>query len=169
MLSNKKQRRGAALICGVMATVLLACQLVLLWEPLRAQGTVTGAWKVIERTDKEGTVSSAIQPGIFLFLKNHYSIVQVMGSAPRPPQPANPNAATGAEIMAVYGQSFEAQTGTYRMVGSALELTPTVSKNPAVMTPPRLLRYEWKLSGERLVLTGPTPGIPRTYVLSRLE
>ena len=79
------------------------------------------------------------QPGLYLFTKQHYSIVTLNGTEPRKDfgTAADPAKLTDAEKMARYEawRTLTANSGTYQVSGSTLTTRPLVAKDPAVMGP----------------------------------
>ena len=115
---------------------------------------------------------SDVQPSLYIFTAEHYSITQVVGSNPRPNLPADPNNGTAAELLAVYGP-FAANAGTYEIQGATLTFHMSVARNPINMTPGPGNTMSFKIDGNTLTLTslttrnGPTPGTVIT--LTRVE
>jgi hypothetical protein len=98
----------------------------------QAPSGLEGAWQVIEVTNPLST-NTKPQPGLYLFTKHHYSIVEDIGAAERPEIPNGGANSTAAEILAAYGASFRSQAGTYEAADGRITLGTMVSKNPTAM------------------------------------
>ena len=100
----------------------------------QSRPSIQGAWRVTEVTTTGGNVSTNTkpQPGLYLFLDKHYSIVRVTSDDARPNEPEDSGKATAAELRASWGP-LQAQSGTYEVAGGTLNLTPVVTKRPQAM------------------------------------
>ena len=104
-----------------------------------AAPSLQGVWRVTEVvvTGANAATNKTPQPGLYVFTKQHYSIVTVNGTAPRNDfgTPNDPSKLTDAEKLARYEAwaPFAANSGTYQVSGSTLTTRPLVAKNPAVM------------------------------------
>ena len=104
--------------------------------------SLQGVWRVTEVvvTGANATTNKSPQPGLYIFTKQHYSIVSVGGTAPRKDFGAakDPAQLTDAEKMARYEawDSFTANSGTYKVSATTLTTQPMVAKNPSVMGGP---------------------------------
>src|ERR1700692_2043137 len=80
---------------------------------------LTGAWRVTERTTSgaNGSTNKSPQPGLYLFTSKYYSIVIVNSDQPRPPVPQDTTNVSAADLNAVYGAPFAANSGTYEIEG----------------------------------------------------
>lgn len=125
---------------------------------------IQGTWRVTEVTDSNGT-NTAPQPGLYIFTRQHYSVVQVASPKPRPVV-QNPSNASAAELLAVWGPSFNAQSGTYSLARGVLVLRPIVAKQPTQMAAGNAVPYDVRMQGTQLVLTARTGAI---YTLTRVE
>ena len=140
-----------------------------------AQGTpsIQGAWRVTEVT-VTGAGAQSIknpQPTLYLFTKQHYSIMTVNGDAPRKPVPneAVPGKMTDAEKIARYEAwaPFTANSGTYQVSGASLTTRPMVAKSPSVMGTTQT--REFKIEGNTLTLiTKSAAGQPASQQTTRL-
>ena len=140
--------------------------------------SLQGAWRVTEVVVTGGNPSAnkTPQPGLYLFTKQHYSIIVVNGTSPRKSftAPADPNKLTDAEKMARYDawDAFTANSGTYEVKGSILTTKPLVAKNPSVMGGPAQTR-EFKIDGKTLTLIQKSaagqPASETRTVLTRVE
>lgn len=124
-------------------------------EPGKA---LQGVWRVVQRSASDGggsTGSDAVQPGLYMFAFGHYSIMQVIGSEPRPPLPRPLEKASSAELVAVLGETFQANAGAYAVIGNTLLLRPIVAKNPGAMAAGHEVTATWSVTGGRLTITSP--------------
>ena len=125
---------------------------------VRAQGTpsIQGVWRVSEVvvTGAGATANKSPQPGIYIFTKQHYSIMTVSGTAPRNElaAAANPQQLTDAEKLARYAvwDAFVANSGTYQINGNSIRSTALVAKNPSMMQATNT--REFKIEGNTLTL-----------------
>jgi hypothetical protein len=138
------------------------------------QGILQGVWKVTEFStaiSSASAITTTAQPGIFIFTKNHYSIMFVSSEGPRPELPIqNP---TDAQKISAW-EPFSANSGTYEIKGTILTTHPVVAKNPTVMKTGAFVTYGFKIQGNTLLLTpkesNTVPGgNPPTFKLMRLE
>jgi hypothetical protein len=123
--------------------------------PLAAQArpapaALPGVWRPVDaRTgNAPGTAS---QPGLYVFTRQHYSIMRVTSNTPRPNPPATLNQATAAQLIAAW-DPFTANAGTYQVNGSELVTRPIVSKAPSFMTTGSFIAYNWTVRGDTLTL-----------------
>lgn len=141
-------------------SVVVAIFVVAGWALASAQApSLQGAWRVSEIvvTGAGASTNTTPQPGLYLFTKNHYSIVTVNGTAARKDVgPArDPARLTDAEKAARYDvwNPFTANSGTYEVKGSTLTTKPLVAKNPGVMAPQGTGQTrEFKIDGKTLTL-----------------
>jgi hypothetical protein len=125
----------------------------------RSQGGTSpqGVWRVTEvvTTGANASANKNPQPGLYIFTKQHYSIISVGGTAPRtsPAAPKDPANLTDAEKLARYEawDPFTANAGTYKISGSTLSTQPLVAKNPSVMSRPASTR-EFTIAGNTMTL-----------------
>ena len=140
---------------GVIVAVLVAGALVL----TRAQTapSLQGVWRVTEVvvTGANAATNRSPQPSLYVFTRQHYSIMTVNGTAPRKDfgTAKDPSKLTDAEKIARYEawDAFIANSGTYQVSGSTLTTRPLVAKNPAVMAGPAATRA-FKIDGNTLTL-----------------
>jgi hypothetical protein len=96
--------------------------------------SIQGVWKVTEIVIGSGTNASShttdVQPGLAIFTSRHYSLLFVQGFAARPALGDNPTAEQSAKVW----EAFTANAGTYELKDSTLSYTPSVAKNPEVMS-----------------------------------
>ena len=146
----------------------------------RAQATpsLQGVWRVTEIvvTGANAATNKSPQPSLYIFTKQHYSIMTVNGTAPRKDfgTPKDPAKLTDAEKAARYEawDAFTANSGTYQVSGGTVTTRPLVAKNPGVMAGPPATR-EFRIQANTLTLVqksaaGQPVGETRT-TLTRLE
>ena len=136
-----------------------------------AQGSLQGTWKTVEIAntlpDSSWTDENPL-PGLFIFGKNHYSIMHAVGNPPRKLFADDRNR-TDAETVAAY-ESFWANSGTYEISGSTITTRTIVAKNPNRMAENRTVEIKYKLDGDTLWLTfSRRSGGTGVYKCSRLE
>jgi hypothetical protein len=122
---------------------------------------VEGVWKVAEvllppeKPAEKGTTIANPQPGLIILTKGYYSLLAVRGSQPRAAfAPAkNPENLTDAEKIARYEQwnPFTANSGTYEVKGSTLQMHPIVAKSVDVMTSLTPITWEVKVEAPNTV------------------
>ena len=93
------------------------------------RGPLEGVWKVTEIvvTGAGAYQVSAPQPSVFIFAKNHYSLVWVPGDAPRSLFEAQ--IPTNEEKVAAF-DSIVASSGTYEVSGSRVTFRMILAKSP---------------------------------------
>ncbi len=135
---------------------------------------VQGVWRIEAFTHHTEVANTEPQPSLYFFTATHYAMLRVTSATPRI-EPADPNTATAAELLAVWGNNgFIASAGTYEYRGGELTIHPVVAKNPGVMTPEFFVTYSLAFDGAMLVLTEvrdnrrPAP-FPTTFRLRRVE
>ena len=121
---------------------------------VQAQVSVEGAWTVAEWT-VDGTTTSDVQRGIFIFTSTHYSIFFVSQAEARA-VPAQPGAGgmTDAEKVVAYDE-FTANSGRYTVQGNTLTTAAYMAKNPGYMAgwPENQVEYTVRREGDSLHLT----------------
>ena len=160
---------------GLVAALLLVATSV----QARAQATATlqGAWRVTEVvvTGANAETNTSPQPGLYLFMKKHYSLTTVNSMAPRKNFGAagDPNKLTDPEKIARFEvwDEFSANAGTYEVSGNTITAHPVVAKNPAVMGP--AITREFRIEGNTLTLIRKSaagqPASVTTTKLTRVE
>lgn len=135
--------------------------------------SLQGAWRVTEVTvtGADASTNKSPQPGLFVFTKQHYSILTVNSASPRKSfgNAANPEKLTDAEKLARFAawDEFTANSGTYEVSGSTLTIHPVVAKNPQVMGVPQT--REFKVEGKTLTVVQKSPaGQPASQTTTRL-
>jgi hypothetical protein len=132
-------------------------------EAAAAPGTdpLQGAWQLLETTAASSGDVLGNRPALRLFVDGRFSLVRELGTAPRPAVIID-STATAAEIRAAWGP-FEAQSGTYEIVGDTLITRPVVEKRPDLMAPGTFRRSTYRMAGDTLWVTfvanqnGPIP------------
>jgi hypothetical protein len=123
----------------------------------QGQPSLQGVWRVTEvvSTGANASANKTPQPGLYIFTKQHYSIVSVGGTSPRATVAAakDPARLTDAEKLARYEawDLFTANAGTYKVSGGTLTTQPIVAKNPSVMGGPGATRA-FTIAGNTLTL-----------------
>ena len=135
--------------------------------------SLQGVWRITELTvtGANASTNKSPQPSLYIFTKQHYSIVTIVGTAARNKlaNPANPDKLTDAEKLARYEawDLLTANAGTYDIKGSTLTTHPTVAKNPGVMGVPQ--NREFKIDGSTLTFTQKSaPSQPVSQTTTRL-
>jgi hypothetical protein len=119
--------------------------------------SIQGAWRVIEVvvTGANAATNRSPQPSLYVFTRQHYSVMTVNGTAPRKDfgTPKDPSKLTEAEKSARYEawDAFTANSGTYQVSGGTLTTRPLVAKNPGVMAGPAATRA-FRIEGNTLTL-----------------
>ena len=140
-------------------SVVVAIFVVAGWALASAQApSLQGAWRVSEIvvTGAGASTNTTPQPGLYLFTKNHYSIVTVNGTAARKDATPPKDAAklTDAEKLARYEMwnPFTANSGSYEVKGNTLTTKVVVAKNAGFMAAPTPVAREFKIDGKTLTL-----------------
>ena len=160
--------------------VIVAMVVVGAWALTSAQAPLLqGAWRVSEIvvTGAGASTNTSPQPGLYIFTRQHYSIVTVNGTAARKDVTPPKDAArlTDAEKVARYEMwnLFTANSGTYEVKGTTLTTKPVVAKNAGVMTPQGIGTREFKIDGKTLTLVQKSaagqPVSQTTTKLTRVE
>jgi hypothetical protein len=115
------------------ATLAALALIVATSHPALGQSLV-GTWKpveaVVDSGPDRGRHTTDMQPGLLIFTKRHYSLMFVNSFKPRP---IPSDSATNEELGLIF-IPFTANAGTYQRKDSTLILSPSVAKNPAVMS-----------------------------------
>ncbi len=138
-------------------SVIVASFVVGAWALASAQSapSLQGAWRVTEVvvTGANASTSTSPQPSLYVFTRQHYSILSVGGTTARKgAAPKDPAKLTDAEKIAQYElwHPFTANSGTYQVTGSTLTTRPLVAKSPRVMGGTQT--REFKIDGSTLTL-----------------
>jgi len=128
----------------ILTTAVLSVFLLLRQTSFsQTKNSIEGVWKIAEyirpgkSSAEKDTAITDPQPGLFIFTRNYFSQVFVMGDRPRDAVAAfkdrqNP---TDAEKIARYEQwrPFAANAGTYEINGSTIIFHASVAKNVNIM------------------------------------
>jgi hypothetical protein len=111
-----------------------------------------GVWKYIEIVPPGPNTqpTQAMQPGLLMFTRTHYSMVMINGDKPRPDLPQQD--ATDAQKVATW-TPFSASAGTYEVKGNTYTFRTTVAKNPSAMQPDLSITVEFEIDGNTLITT----------------
>jgi hypothetical protein len=159
-------------------SVIVAMVVVGAWALASAQApSIQGAWRVSEIvvTGANASTNTTPQPGLYIFTKQHYSIVTVNGTAARKEvtAPKDPARLTDAEKIARYEMwnPVTAKSGTYEVKGTTLTTRPLAAKNVFAMAGPAT--REFKIDGKTLTLVSKSaagqPVAQTTTKLTRVE
>ena len=156
-------------------SAIVAILLVGGWAMTSAQApSLQGVWRVSEIvvTGANASTNTSPQPGLYVFTKQHYSIVTVNGTAARKDvSPAkDPARLTDAEKVARYEMwnPFTANSGTYEVKGNTLTTHPMAAKNVGAMAGTGQTR-EFKIEGKTLTLVQKSPaGQPASETRTKL-
>jgi len=112
---------------------------------------IEGVWKVTEIviTGANASNSANVQPSLFIFSQQHYSLMYVPGNKPRALYKAQEP--TNEEKISAF-DSLIANTGTYEISGSTLTIHPIVARNPNFMAGGSD-KYQFRIEGTTLTLT----------------
>jgi hypothetical protein len=114
----------------------------------RDRGPLEGVWKVTEVvvTGAGAYTTSAPQLSVFIFAKNHYSFLWVMGDTPRALyQTQHPS---NEEKLAAF-DSLNAGAGIYEVSGSTVTFRHIVAKGPNAA----FIAEQFSIEGDTLTLT----------------
>ena len=115
------------------------------------QGLV-GAWLITETTRTKGDstwVTESPQPGLYIFLEHHFSLMLVPGEGPRVEWPGD---GTPAERLAAF-ENFVADAGSYEATDSVITMNNIIAKLPWAMNLRGGGPYQYQLDGDTLILT----------------
>ena len=160
---------GALVVVSVIA-------LVSVW--VRAQSGkagLEGAWQLQEITTAKPGAGTPNKPiGMLLFTGNHFAVVSLLDSSPRPAIGASGQGAkTIEELRAAWGP-VRAQAGTFQVSGDKVTLRATVAKGSEPMASDAFSESTFSVKGDTLVLvstrtqTGPTAN-PTTQRFTRAK
>ena len=141
-------------LVGVAASSAVGQSLEGVWKPVQI---------VVDSGPDRGRHTSDVQPGQLIFTKHHYSMLFVQGFKARP----IPSDSASQEELGRAFLPFTAQAGTYQRKGSTLMLSPTVAKNPRVMSRNTPLSFTIRIKGDTLsgrATAGPGAGMELTWV-----
>ncbi len=142
--------KSLAVLAGLLVVSMLLIGLVASENSAVQSQTKTpveGVWKIAEvlvpsnNPAEKGTTVTNPQPGLIIFTKGYYSLLAAFAPA------KDPENLTDAEKIARYEQwsPFTANSGTYELKGSMLQLHPIIAKNVEVMTSGTPVTWELKV------------------------
>ena len=157
------------------AFVLLIAAFMSISAFAQAKSSIQGVWKVTEitTTGHEGKTMKVTQPSMYLFTKNHYSIIAVLGEKPREVL-EDYSKASQEQLNSIFVTGFRANAGTYELKDGKLTVHPMVAKSPGYMKEGTWETSSIKLEGNMMTLasevsnSGPTKN-PATFKLMRVE
>lgn len=140
-----------------------------------AQSELIGVWQRIEETGLNvGSTSGEykwenVQPSIFIFLEEYYSIMYVEGEKPRAQLPDNWDRETMSEeqVRSVFS-SFIANSGKYSADESSFTIRPAVALIPNFMEGGSVT-YTYKIENDILTMSVKGEGWHYTQKLKRLK
>ena len=141
-------------LVGVVASPAFGQSLEGVWKPVQI---------VVDSGPDRGRHTNDVQPGQLIFTRHHYSMVFVQGFKARP----IPGDSATNEDLAPLFVPFTANAGTYERKGSTLTLSPTVAKNPRVMSGRSPLIFTIRTKADTLwarASRGPAAGSGFTWV-----
>ncbi len=133
------------------------------------EGVWRGTQTVTEGGPNENTVSGFdVQPRLLFYTRDHYSLLFVNGTEPRPLIPSNP---TASDLAAAWGP-FTAQAGTYEVNGSTITYHIVVAKSANGMLPSNATySREFRIAGNTLQTIGTNAigTVTTTFTYTRVE
>ncbi|MFN0278341.1 MAG: hypothetical protein ACKVRN_07035 [Pyrinomonadaceae bacterium] len=159
----------------VFVLALLIAATMCISVAAQSKSGIQGVWKLTEvtTTGPEGKTMKATQPGMYLFTKTHYSIINVVGDKPREVM-EDYSKATQEQLLSIFVNGFRANAGTYEVKGGKLTVRPMVAKSPGYMMEGTWDTSAMKIDGNMMTLTsevsnsGPAKN-PTTFKLTRVE
>jgi hypothetical protein len=150
--------------------MVFACHLTA--SPALAHSGLDGAWSITAAsgTNAEGDWSAEnLQPSLYLFHGNHYSITRVNGEAPRPlmPEDASRDSLTPEQAASMW-KPFTSNAGTYSTEGSTMTMKPMVALWPNFMES-GTASYTFSVDGDTLTLGNSGENSSYTITLTRLK
>jgi hypothetical protein len=110
-------------------------------------------WRVTEvaTTGPNASANKSPQPGLYIFTAKHYSLVRDASLNPRTAIMDSANV-SAPEALATFGP-FIAQSGTYEVRGTTVNVTPIVAKFPARAEKYSASTWSFDLQGNTLSMT----------------
>ena len=147
--------KSLAALAGLLIFSMLLIGLVLAENSAVSSQTKTqveGVWKIAEvlvppkNPAEKGTTITSPQPSLIILTKGYYSFLVVREERPAFAPAKDPANLTDAEKIARYEQwrPFTANSGTYEVKGSMLQMHPIVAKSVEVMTSGTAITWELK-------------------------
>ncbi len=135
----------------VVSMFLIAAEHSAVQSPTKTQ--VEGVWKIAEalmpskNAAEKGTTITNPRASLIILTKGYYSFLAVREERPAFAPAKDTANLTDAEKIARYEQwrSFSANSGTYEVKGSMLQMHPLVAKNVEVMTSGTAITWELKV------------------------
>src|SRR5438552_19023752 len=114
-------------LIGITALGLFAFTVFVYSQSSGTKNPLTGAWKVTEIADTNGSPITNPQPGLYIFTTQHYSFARIHGTKPLPDYPSN-DKATDAENGTVFNP-LAPNTGTHRVTRNKLRTKAMAAKS----------------------------------------
>ena len=135
----------------------------------QSKPSIQGVWRVAEVTTSgpNASTNKSPQPGLYIFTGKHYSLVRDASPNPRIAIKDSGNV-TAPEALATFGP-FIAQSGTYDVRGTTVNVTPVVAKFPASREKYGTSTWSFKLQGDTLSMTYLIGRNATTVRLTRVE
>ena len=135
----------------------------------QSKPSIQGVWRVAEvtTTGPNANTNKSPQPGLYIFTGKHYSLVRDTSLNPRIAIRDSSNV-TAPEALATFGP-FIAQSGTYDVRGTTVNVTPVVAKFPASGEKHRTSTWDFELQGDTLSMTYLIGRDATTVQLMRVE
>ena len=135
----------------------------------QSKPSIQGVWRVAEvtTTGPNANTNKSPQPGLYIFTGKHYSLVRDTSLNPRIAIKDSGNV-TAPEALATFGP-FIAQSGTYDVRGTTVNVTPVVAKFPASGEKHSTSTWDFQLHGDTLSMTYLIGGNATTVRLTRVE
>ena len=150
----------------VVVALLAVISAVLLGQ---SEPSIQGVWRVAEvtTTGPNANTNKSPQPGLYIFTGKHYSLVRDTSLNPRVAIRDSSNV-TAPEALATFGP-FIAQSGTYDVSGTTVNVTPVVAKFPASGEKHSTSTWDFELQGDTLSMTYLIGRNATTVRLTRVE
>ena len=134
-------------------------------EPL---GRLIGTWQVVERGYQRGDSAwTETEPGLYMFSEGYYAIQEIREA--HGPRALFNETTTDAERLSAF-DVFHAHSGSYRVDGDRLLVTPTLAKGPNTMAGSAAeYLLEWEADRLRVIRASAAEDERRVTVLRRLE
>lgn len=135
---------------------------------------IDGVWRITEvvTTGANAATNANPQQSVIIFARGHYSWININGTTPRTQAPAakDPTKPSDAEKVARHDEwgPLTANSGTFEVKGTTLTRRLLVAKNVGAMTSTTPTVQQFKLEGDTLWLTGPSPGNPKNETRFKL-
>ena len=140
--------------------------------PAGAQGSVHGAWRIVEtwgHNPQSGEWRTEnVQPSVFLFMDGYYSIAYVRGEEARPlmPEDAIRRDLTAEQAAAVW-IPYTSNSGTHEITQTTIVTRPIVAVWPNFMEGGSAV-YTYSVDGDKMQLTFANETVSWNAKLKRL-